>query len=72
MTIPNDPVARAIREVYPYDVDLENCDAEPLAHIQVVQAFACLLVVDRNTLLVTHASENTDPLYRCSVEQSTG
>lgn len=59
MTLKNDPVARSIREVYPYQVDLENCDAEPLRHIQVVQAFACLLVVDRDSLMVTHASENT-------------
>ena len=58
MTIDNDPVAKAIREVYPYRVDLEDCDQEPLRHISVVQSFACLLVVDRKDRTVTHVSDN--------------
>lgn len=60
MNVKHDPVARAVREAYPYEVDLENCDVEPLRHIQVVQPFACLLAADRQTLRVHHASENTE------------
>ena len=58
MTLIDDPVARSIREVYPYQVDLENCDKEPLHHIQVVQAHTCLLALDLKSLLVRYASEN--------------
>lgn len=58
MMINNDPVARAVREAYPYKVDLGNCDSEPLCHIGVVQQFACLLAVDTATRNITHASEN--------------
>ncbi|MCP9236747.1 ATP-binding protein [Lewinella sp. JB7] len=60
MQINHDPVARSVREVYPYRVDLENCDHEPLRHIQVVQAFACLIAADAGSLTVRYVSENTD------------
>ena len=60
MSLDFDPVADSIREVYPYRVDLENCDVEPLRHIQVVQAHACLLGADTETFTVRYASENTD------------
>ena len=59
MPLASDPVAESIREVYPYRVDLENCDVEPLRHIQVVQAHACLLAVEIDSLIVRYASENT-------------
>ena len=59
MPLASDPVAASIREVYPYRVDLENCDVEPLRHIQVVQAHACLLAVEVDSLVVRYASENT-------------
>ncbi|WP_116106128.1 ATP-binding protein [Lewinella sp. IMCC34191] len=59
MHLSHDPVAESIRKVYPYQVDLENCDGEPLRHIQVVQAYACLLAVDLEDLVVRHVSENT-------------
>ncbi|MBB4080193.1 light-regulated signal transduction histidine kinase (bacteriophytochrome) [Lewinella aquimaris] len=60
MHLQNDPVANSVREVYPYRVDLENCENEPLRHIRVVQSFACLIAVDSDTLIVRHVSENTD------------
>ena len=60
MNVKHDPVARAVQEAYPYEVDLENCDVEPLRHIQVVQPFACLIAADRQSLHVHHASENTE------------
>ena len=59
MSLASDPVAESIREVYPYQVDLENCDVEPLRHIQVVQAHACLLAVEIDSLIVRYVSENT-------------
>ncbi|CAH0998999.1 Phytochrome-like protein cph1 [Neolewinella maritima] len=59
MSLSSDPVAQSIREVYPYPVDLENCDVEPLRHIQVVQAHACLLAVEIDSLIVRYVSENT-------------
>ncbi len=59
MHLTNDPVAESIRQVYPYKVDLENCEAEPLRHIQTVQAHACLLAVDLDDLVVRYVSENT-------------
>ena len=59
MPLASDPVAQSIREVYPCEVDLENCDVEPLRHIQVVQAHACLLAVRLDSLLVRYVSENT-------------
>ncbi|WP_198661804.1 ATP-binding protein [Lewinella sp. IMCC34183] len=40
-------------------VDLENCDKEPLRFIQMVQAYACLVVVELETMKVRYASENT-------------
>ncbi|MGB3798174.1 MAG: GAF domain-containing protein, partial [Lewinella sp.] len=58
MHLPHDPVAESIRKVYPYQVDLENCEDEPIRHIQVVQAHACLLVVDLEDLMVRYVSEN--------------
>ena len=59
MSLASDPVAESIRDVYPYRVDLENCDVEPLRHIQVVQAHACLLAVEIESLIVRYVSENT-------------
>ncbi len=58
MTFTDDPVARSIREVYPYQVDLENCAKEPIHHIQVVQGHACLVAVDLETFLVRYVSDN--------------
>ena len=60
MSLAFDPVADSIREVYPYRVDLENCDVEPLRHIQVVQAHACLLGADTETFSVRYVSENSE------------
>ncbi len=58
MTFTDDPVARSIREVYPYQVDLENCAKEPIHHIQVVQGHACLIAVDLETFIIRYVSEN--------------
>ena len=60
MHLTNDPVAERIRQIYPYKVDLENCDEEPLRHIQVIQAHACLLAVDLDDLVIRYVSENSD------------
>lgn len=60
MTVNNDPVAQAIRDAYPYQVDLGDCDTEPLRHISVVQPFACLLVANIDERKVTHVSENSE------------
>jgi light-regulated signal transduction histidine kinase (bacteriophytochrome) len=54
----DDPVAQSIREVYPYEVDLGNCDVEPLSRIQVVQPFACFLGVTTDDMLVRYVSDN--------------
>ena len=70
MAIDFDPVAQSIREVYPYRVDLENCDVEPLRHIQVVQAHACLLAVEVTTLTVRYASENTGDFVGLSWQEA--
>ncbi|WP_420458032.1 ATP-binding protein [Neolewinella sp.] len=69
MSLASDPVAESIREVYPYRVDLENCDVEPLRHIQVVQAHACLLAVEIDSLTVRYVSENTDRFLGKSWEE---
>ena len=69
MAIEFDPVAQSIREVYPYRVDLENCDVEPLRHIQVVQAHACLLAVEVATLTVRYASENAEEFVGLSWQE---
>ncbi|NJB86640.1 light-regulated signal transduction histidine kinase (bacteriophytochrome) [Lewinella marina] len=59
MQVNQDPVAQQLRELYPFKVDLENCDQEPIRFIQAVQAHACLVAVDLDTLTVRFASENT-------------
>lgn len=56
---PNKTVER-IAQSYAQGYDLENCAGEPLRRIQVVQSYACLLVVDPNTLIIRFASENTE------------
>ena len=48
-----------MRAAYPFRVDLSNCDVEPLHHIGVIQAAACLLAADVATLTVRVVSENT-------------
>ena len=53
-----DATERDMRTVYPYEVDLSDCDVEPLHHIQVVQPYAALVAIDRATMRVTQASEN--------------
>ena len=58
MHLTNDPVAERIRQIYPYKVDLENCDEEPLRHIQVTQAHACLVAVGVDDLTVRYVSDN--------------
>ena len=58
MQPPQDPVAEQIRRVYPYRVDLSNCDEEPLHHIQVIQSQTCLLAARLSDLVVCFVSDN--------------
>ena len=60
MLVNKDPVADRIREVYPYKVDLTNCDVEPLHHIQVVQSQTCLLAVHVPDQIVHFISDNSE------------
>lgn len=69
MHVNNDPVAERIREIYPYRVNLQNCDEEPLRHIQVVQAHACLLAVDVQDMTIRYVSENTESVIGTPWEQ---
>ncbi len=48
-----------MRAYYAEPVDLANCEHEPINLIQVIQPHACLLVVDRVSLRIEVASENT-------------
>ena len=52
--------ARRLRDAYPFEVNLGNCDEEPLRHIQLTQPHACVLGVETATLRVTHASDNAE------------
>ncbi|THH36351.1 ATP-binding protein [Neolewinella litorea] len=54
-----DLVAQQLRNLYPFKVNLENCDEEPIRYIQSIQAHACLVAVELDTLTVRFASENT-------------
>ena len=59
MHLTNDPVAQSIRQAYTHKVDLENCDDEPLRHIQVVQPHTCLIVADVKELRIRFISDNS-------------
>ncbi|PPK88005.1 multi-sensor signal transduction histidine kinase [Neolewinella xylanilytica] len=62
MHVTNDPVANNIRQIYPYRVDLENCDDEPLRHIQVIQAHACLIALGKDDLIARYVSGNSQEI----------
>ena len=62
MHVKQDLVAKNIREIYPFKVDLDNCDKEPIRYIQVVQAHACLVVVELDSMKVRYVSENSNEL----------
>lgn len=46
-------------QLYPYQVDLSNCENEPLHHIQAIQGQVGLLACKLSTLEITYASENS-------------
>ena len=58
----NHPYAASMNELYPYKVDLQNCEDEPLHHISVVQPQTCVLGVNTDTQVVTHVSENSEDI----------
>ncbi len=48
----------SIHNPYPVEVDLSNCDTEPIHIIPYVQHHACLIACNQTTLEIIHASEN--------------
>ena len=60
MQVSFDPTAARIREVYPYQVNLGNCDEEPLRHIQVIQPLVCLMGLHIPTRTLHYVSDNSD------------
>ena len=58
MLVNQDRTAEKMREVYPYKVDLTNCDEEPLHHIQVIQSQTCLLAAGIHDLTIRFVSDN--------------
>lgn len=72
MSTTADPYLSQLRAVYPYAVSLEDCDAEPLHHIQVVQSYACLLAVRAEDMTVHYASENTEDRIGIPWQQLVG
>ncbi len=60
MPAKKDRTAERMREVYPYKVDLSNCDVEPLRHIQVIQPQTCLMAAGVDDLVVRFISDNAE------------
>ncbi len=50
-------------ELYPYKVDLHNCEDEPIHIIQLVQTHACFLACDPDTLHILQLSQNTALIF---------
>ncbi len=56
-------------ELYPYEVDLHNCEDEPIHIIQLVQTHACLLACDPQTFHILQLSQNTEQILGISHEE---
>lgn len=61
-----------ISQLYPYPVDLSNCENEPLHHIQTVQGQVCLLACDLASLTITRASDNSESIIGQPPQQLLG
>ena len=70
MHLTNDPVAQSIRQAYTHEVDLENCDDEPLRHIQVVQPHTCLIVADVKDYRIRFISDNAGKIVGSSWQEA--
>lgn len=53
-------------------VDLEACDNEPIHTIGTVQPHGALLAADGETLMVTHASQNSEAFWGGAADQLLG
>ena len=51
---------RQMQQAYRGRVNLSDCDVEPLRRIQVVQAHACVIAIDRDTFVIEQISDNAE------------